>query len=211
MKILQRIYFRTRSNPVFCACKGRESARKASKLRRNVDGNHKPESQRRRPFARERLHLPSNILGGLGGEAPQPVGAAGDETSELQFKQREPVRAIARRRNLHALDVADIVGGLGARFEQDGGVGQGRKTPVGIGLGIDRALLDDVADNDVAVGVRRLEDDRVALGPRETARRPRRGSCWWPPRTPCRRSPARPHRSGSRSGWHPGSGLRPSR
>ena len=81
-------------------------------------------------------------------------------TADL-LRQAHPELGEAARRiadEFDALDVLDAVLRLGAGLEEHGRAADRRERPVAVGRRVDGALLDDVADDHVAVGVRTLED-----------------------------------------------------
>ena len=62
-----------------------------------------------------------------------------------------------------------MAGAVGAGFEEDGGALDGGEGPIVVGGWVDGALFDDVADDDVAVGVGAFENDNVVVDIREVA------------------------------------------
>src|SRR5690606_10879808 len=58
---------------------------------------------------------------------------------------------------------------FGACGEEDGGVRDRCQGPIAVGLGIDRAILDDEADNVIAVCIGALEDNDIGIDVGECA------------------------------------------
>jgi hypothetical protein len=69
----------------------------------------------------------------------------------------------------YAFDRFGVLRGVGAGFEHGRRAWHRFELPVRVGVGADGALIDDIADDDVAIGVGAFKDNRAAFRTGETA------------------------------------------